>query len=428
MDNTHYIGPQTSDVTLMRTPPPNLQGPILRATTEIPKGATLLDIPTELWLDAANARKAGGMAAKLAPGESEWLAIALHLRDARAGTVNSPWAAYAKSLPQSGDAPVTSVLLWPEEEQAELLAGTQLLDGVQGYRTYVSAEEERLGIEAGGLLWGFAAARSRRRPPLSSGQTLALVPLVDLVRHAPAPLFNTTIRRPGVFGLGAGGKSVRVEAARAILPGEVLSVNLEDDQILGDGLLLLDYGQAFLTRPVDTHQVSIPVSEDIIWHFDKAEVLEQNGLTENPIPFTLMGGVEPPPELMATLRLLGMKGKDAFLLESIFRKEVWDFCQAPISVDNEQEACQQMVDYGNAALAALGGSDAANAARYTRLATREAVAAYARTSEARVLASTVEYFEGRMQQLRGLEYYQERRLKDLNLIDEDGESTYFDED
>lgn len=41
--------------------------------------------------------------------------------------------------------------------------------------------------------------------------------------------------------------------------------------------------------------------------------------------------------------------------------------------------------------------------------------------EQEALSSTLSFFEERFGKLEGLEYYQERRLKGLGLLDEDGE-------
>ena len=44
--------------------------------------------------------------------------------------------------------------------------------------------------------------------------------------------------------------------------------------------------------------------------------------------------------------------------------------------------------------------------------------------EKRVLENIAEWFRARQARLSQLEYYQERRLKNLGLLDEDGESTF----
>ncbi len=46
-----------------------------------------------------------------------------------------------------------------------------------------------------------------------------------------------------------------------------------------------------------------------------------------------------------------LAGTDAFLLESIFRNEVWEHMQLPVSEDNERGCYQQLIDGCTAALA-----------------------------------------------------------------------------
>ncbi len=47
---------------------------------------------------------------------------------------------------------------------------------------------------------------------------------------------------------------------------------------------------------------------------------------------------------MQFLRLAKLGGKDAFLLESIFRQEVWGFMSKPVSEDNERMAVNAVID------------------------------------------------------------------------------------
>jgi [ribulose-bisphosphate carboxylase]/[fructose-bisphosphate aldolase]-lysine N-methyltransferase len=46
--------------------------------------------------------------------------------------------------------------------------------------------------------------------------------------------------------------------------------------------------------------------------------------------------------------------------------------------------------------------------------------------EKKILEGVAEWFRQRIQRLESLEYYQERRLKRLGLLDDNGESTFED--
>ena len=58
---------------------------------------------------------------------------------------------------------------------------------------------------------------------------------------------------------------------------------------------------------------------------------------------------------------------------------------------------------------------------------REKMAAALRLGEKEVLDSTLRFFEERMGQLKEFEYYGERRLKRLGLLDKDGKPTTWDD-
>lgn len=42
--------------------------------------------------------------------------------------------------------------------------------------------------------------------------------------------------------------------------------------------------------------------------------------------------------------ILYSAGADAFLMEALFRNEVWGFMQLPVSKENEAGACRSMID------------------------------------------------------------------------------------
>ena len=56
----------------------------------------------------------------------------------------------------------------------------------------------------------------------------------------------------------------------------------------------------------------------------------------------------------------------------------------------------------------------------------EAMAISIRLGEKEVLEAALRYFEGRMSQLEDFEYYSERRLKRLGLLDKEGKPTDWD--
>lgn len=74
----------------------------------------------------------------------------------------------------------------------------------------------------------------------------------------------------------------------------------EDDRFFGDKVDILEFDAGDSSAPIEPNQ-----------SFDIVAVPGRDG--------------EPDPSMLQFLRLARLGGKDAFLLESIFRKEVWSF-------------------------------------------------------------------------------------------------------
>ena len=137
------------------------------------------------------------------------------------------------------------------------------------------------------------------------------------------------------------------------------------------------------------------------------------------------------------------KARTRFLLEALFRQDCWNLISDPLSRENEAACCESIV---------LGVSDALSrfATRTTddertylttphaqrvadapskSTAIRREIATRVRLAEKSTLTDVGGFFDSLAASLDELEYYQERRLRSLNLLDDDGKSTYdpFDE-
>ena len=126
---------------------------------------------------------------------------------------------------------------------------------------------------------------------------------------------------------------------------------------------------------------------------------------------------QPDPALIQFARLCQLGSTDAFLLESIFRKEVWDFMSLPVSEPNEldvvivlTETCQRSLDEFQTGddLATKETEDNPNVQLCNQI----------RASERAALEKTVAFLQREKEALDLKEYYQERRLKDLGLDSE----------
>lgn len=167
--------------------------PLLVAARDVPAGEALLTVPEASWLGAA-AAGSSLIGAKVA-GLEPWLQLALLLMHARAagagGGGSGIPAAYLAALPPALDSP----LFWSDGD-VDLLAGTQLLQSLYGYRAYFQQTfadleanlfaSDRAAFPADAFsyerfLWAAATVRSRAHAPLD-GAAVALVPLADQVR------------------------------------------------------------------------------------------------------------------------------------------------------------------------------------------------------------------------------------------------------
>lgn len=120
----------------------------------------------------------------------------------------------------------------------------------------------------------------------------------------------------------------------------------------------------------------------------------------------------PPDNLNPFLRLLCLSGGDAFLLEDVFRRDVWNFMQLPVSRLNEQAVCQLMIGACEDALDGYANDDSSNGVESLR----KRMAKVVTDGEKMILCAAKQYYEQAEKSLDVLEFYGERRLKALDLL------------
>ncbi len=329
--------------------------------------------------------------------------------------------------------------------------------------------------------WAACTVRARVHPPLE-GAAAAIVPGIDLVTHARAGRANAGELRVvagsgsggggggggvlgGLLGGGGGGGSAsapsrlaRLEPASTSSPSPPLlppstPLSLDYGPSRTDGQLLLDYGcldeaAALGGTGNPGWSLSLAILPGDRFADDKADILHGAGLASSPdpaaaaVPLLLTpsfgrgpAGGPAAEDALAVLRLINLSGGDAFLLEPVFRAAAWGHMQAPVSLANERAACESMVAGCTAALARFvgsGGEAGDEAALATGMSVvtgapltpRGRAATVVRLGERRALAAARSFFEARAAGAEGLEFYQERRLKGLGLLDEGGRTTY----
>ena len=193
---------------------------------------------------------------------------------------------------------------------------------------------------------------------------------------------------------------------------------------------LLDHGfiPPLAYKAMSVAELTFQINEKDRFQDDKLDILEfETGQETSMEPvqsfdIVALPGQDstPDPAMIQFLRLAKLGGTDAFLLESIFRKEVWGFMSMPVSEINEQAVVDEVIASCTKALDEM--NDVSTAEEDQKDAVAEGVApsskalcATVRSVERRALTRMLEYMQREREALDLKEYYQERRLRDLGL-------------
>ncbi|TVU09509.1 hypothetical protein EJB05_42986, partial [Eragrostis curvula] len=404
----------------------------LVAARDLPRGEVVAEVPKKLWMDA-DAVAASDIGRACAGADLRpWVAVALLLLREAARGPKSPWAPYLAILPRQTD----STIFWSEEELLEI-QGTQLLSTTMGVKDYVQSEFDSVEAEIinankdlfpdaityDDFLWAFGILRSRVFPELR-GEKLALIPFADLVNHSTNVKSEGScweIKGKGLFGREA---SFSLRTPVDVKSGEQIYIQYDLDK--SNAELALDYGFVESNPYRDSYTVTLEISESDPFYGDKLDIAELNGLGETAY-FDVVLNEPLPPQMIPYLRLLCIGGTDAFLLEALFRNAVWGHLELPLSPDNEESICQVIREACKSALAAYHTTieEDEDLLKRENLSSRLKVAIGVRVGEKKVLQQIDDIFKQREEELDGLEYYQERRLKDLGLVGDNGEIIFW---
>ena len=110
--------------------------------------------------------------------------------------------------------------------------------------------------------------------------------------------------------------------------------------------------------------------------------------------------------MLAMLRLINLDNADAFLLESIFRNEVWGHVNLPVSEENERAVYESMTSGCAAVLQSYPSKledDLALLKTLPEDAVHARMAVTLRLGEKEVLEATLRFFEDRLGLLNELE-------------------------
>ena len=414
----------------------------LFATSSIKKGEVVVSMPhDERWeLTAATARNVvfkGVLADTYEGWTGDSGLIALQLlnevaREVGAGvqqpkrptTIQSFMKAWIDALPSPSE--MSHPLLWPDEDQEILQSSSsskiyRILDDIEEDAKWLVDNvfdkdrksfpatiqlngQERPCFSVQGYKWAMALTQSRS---VFVDGSIRLVPLMDFLNHdddAKEVSDGTT----GAFGTT---RVSQLVAHKQYQVGEEVYCSYGPKSAAD---YLLEHGfcppQVWKTS---VSEVVLELNPEDRFYDDKLDILEFETYDQAPMDptqsFDLISAPgrdgEPDPAMIQFARLCQLGGTDAFLLESIFRKEVWGFMSLPVSERNELAVIQQISEQCEKTLEDLnqcpeGGPE---------------ICAQLRTSEKKAVTRTLEFLRREKEALDLKEYYQERRLKDLGL-------------
>ncbi|PIM97816.1 N-methyltransferase [Handroanthus impetiginosus] len=403
----------------------------LVATRDIGRNEVVLEVPRKFWInpDAVATSEIGSICSGLKP----WISVALFLLREKFKGEESKWKYYIDVFPEG----TNSTIYWSEEELLEI-QGTQLLSTTLGVKEYVQNEFRRVEEEVilpnkklfpfpltmDDFFWAFGILRSRAFSRLRN-QNLVVIPFADLINHSSKVTTEDHAHEVrGPAGLFSWDYLFQLRSPLSLKAGEQVFIQYDLNKSNAD--MALDYGFIESNPDRDAFTLTLEISESDEFFADKLDIAEVNGFGETAY-FDIKYGQSLPTGLLQYLRLVALGGTDAFLLESIFRNSVWGFLELPVSRANEELICKVV---RNACKSALSGYHTTiegdeKLKEKGNLSPRLEMAIGIRTGEKKVLQQIDDVFKDRESELDTLEYYQERRLKDLGLVGEQGDIIFW---
>lgn len=386
--------------------------------------------------------------ARAASDDDNELGISLPKRNLDAQELITKWV---QSLPTPNEMKKHHPLLWEEEDQevAQSSSTKKIYRTLDDVEDDVSWLEERvwsadrskfpeqitLNDGVGGETtmelfttkgFKYALALVNSRSYYVDG-ALRLIPILDFANHQDLSTDEVCGGTMGTFGTTKG-VVIRSSSVKSYNPKEEFFISYGPksaaDYLLEHGFVppkCVNTCVSELTFDVDTASGKDRFADD------KLDILEFETYDSAPMDptqtFDVVSEVgvqdgEPDPAMMQFLRLVKLGGKDAFLLESIFRKEVWEFMSEPVSERNEGSVVDTVVDACTKALKEMDELEESSQEEENEEAeedTPKSLCAKVRNAERKALTRTLEYMQREKEALDLKEYYQERRLKNLGL-------------
>ena len=313
---------------------------------------------------------------------------------------------------------------FPESVTISIIGDDGGVEGGEG------EEEVRPCFTPEGFKYAISIVRSRS---FYVDGSLRLLPYLDYANHDDYDTYE--IVGGGIGTLWGSEKGALLKSNKALNVGDEIRISYGPK---GPADYLLDHG--FVPNMCQlngsggrsgssaiTAELSFEIDDTDRFRDDKLDVLEYETYDLAPMEplqtFDVTGGPgstgEPDPAMIQFLRLVKLGGKDAFLLESIFRKEIWEFMSEPVSEDNERDAITAVIEACERALSEMEEEDGEEQqGDGDGISEKDQLCKMVRESEREALDRTLVYVKQDALALDLKEYYQERRLKGLGLDSE----------
>jgi [ribulose-bisphosphate carboxylase]-lysine N-methyltransferase len=415
----------------------------LYSTKGAGQGKVVLSIPLSLGLSAESCLRSslGTYLAEFEPNLSDYSFIALALIHERRLGDQSPWAPWLTNspslLPAAGFTELP--LLWGQEAISEF--DTSSTVGVMSRVESIWADffwlQENV-FNANPLFFpesvfnyesfytAVVVALSRAVFVTSPGYTWpVLLPLLDLVNHADnnptATMAWQASKEGGLFG------GATPESATLVVKSQS---GVSSDQQLTMRYGWQTAGELFLTHGVlpeplpHSCSFTFSIAEDDPEFDDKADILETEGLTVEET-WVISDGRQRamiPENMMAFMRLKHLSGEDVFILEAVFKDRVWlEHMKQPFTEENERAVLTHLASAIEEKLGRITVSYQEDL-KIIAIADRQSPAygfANIRYAERRALEEFGKAISLQLDGLKKIEYYHERRLGGLGLLEGD---------
>ena len=385
----------------------------------------------------------------------------------RKQSIQSLMSTWISTLPSYNEMQMMHPLLWDEGTQEILQSSStkkiyRLLDDIEDDSAWLNEKlwgidrdtfpesvfisiggdndevEERPCFTPEGFKYAVALVRSRS---FYVDGALRLLPYLDYANHDSDDIGNSyEIVGGGIRTLFGSDQGALLKSGKKLNVGDEIRISYGPK---GPADYLLDHGFVPSMCQIGggggsgssgsgsaiTAELTFEIDDTDRFRDDKLDILEYETYDLAPMEpiqtFDVTGGPgstgEPDPAMIQFLRLAKLGGKDAFLLESIFRKEIWEFMSEPVSEENERNVVTAIIEACEKALGEMEEGEEQQQSRQdddgelVSPSEKERLCKLVRESEREALDRTLVYMKQDAEALDLKEYYQQRRLKDLGL-------------